>query len=183
MSYAPRPNSFPSCTRGAWGASMPATPTVSTWALSSSARPPPLPRARAITLGRPGAGSTTSTSRPRSSHQRATNRTISASPAPPGTSDGLTESIETSLAASSVSPASAKREDARREDAGIPRVVDPDGRDGHARRQLHDREQRVEPVEDRQGRTERDADHRQVGVRGNDAGKGRREPRPSDQHA
>ena len=42
-----------------------------------------------------------------------------------------------------------QREDARREHCRVLRVVDADRRDGHARRHLHDREQRVEPVASR----------------------------------
>ena len=52
---------------------------------------------RGITFGQPGSTSATSTSRPRCSSQWPTNRAISASPAPPGTSRGLTESIDTQL--------------------------------------------------------------------------------------
>ena len=47
-------------------------------------------------------------------------------------------------------PALGDREDARSEHRCVLRVVDADGRDGHARRHLHDREQCVESVEDAQ---------------------------------
>src|SRR3954451_23715067 len=85
--------------RGSNGASMPATPTVSRWPLRSSEWPPPDPRRRAITLGRPSPR--TSTSSPRRPHQSATRSAASRSPAPPATSAGLTESIATSRDASS----------------------------------------------------------------------------------
>src|SRR5215213_54206 len=68
---------------------------------SISERPPPLPRAIATTLGRPGAASSSSTSRPASRIQSATNAATSRSPAPPGTRSGFTESIDTSVATSS----------------------------------------------------------------------------------
>src|SRR5258708_5523429 len=75
-------------------------------ALSISERPPPDPRATAITLGRPGAASSSVTSRPCCLSQPATNCAIAASPAPPGTRSGLTESLATnwlnSVAASSI---------------------------------------------------------------------------------
>ncbi len=82
---------------------MPATPTVSRCAFNRSDRPPPPPRLVAITLGR--SSPTTSTSKPRPAHQSATNIASSRSPFPPGMSSGLTESIATSRAASSVSSA------------------------------------------------------------------------------
>ena len=65
-----------------------------------SEAPPPRPGATATTLGRPGAASTRSTSRPASPSQPATKSAISSSPAPPGTRSGFTESIETSSATS-----------------------------------------------------------------------------------
>ena len=58
--------------------------------------------------------------------------------------------------------ADADREDPRCEHGRVLRVVDADGRDRHARRHLHDREQRVEAVEHRHRRAQRDADHRQL---------------------
>ena len=67
-----------------------------------SEAPPPVPRATPTTLGRPAGGSSTVTSSPCSVSQAATNAAISASPAPPGTSAGLTESIATSCASRSV---------------------------------------------------------------------------------
>ena len=111
MSYAPRPYRRPFSTRGSNGASIPATPTVSRCALSSSERPPPLPRAIAIdarALRRPdeldveaGALGTS----------RATKCASSRSPAAPAMSAGLTESIATRRAARSVSAASATNGD------------------------------------------------------------------------
>ena len=67
-----------------------------------SEAPPPVPRATPTTLGRPAGGSSTVTSSPCSVSQAATNAAISASPAPPGTSAGLTESIATNSASRSV---------------------------------------------------------------------------------
>ena len=58
----------------------------------------------------------------------------------------------------------------------------PDAGDRHARRHLHDREQRVEPVEHALRRAERHADHRQVGVRGDDARQRGGEAGAADQH-
>src|SRR5436309_15029752 len=75
---------------------MPVTPTVSRCALSISERPPPPPRSVATTLGRPGSGSTSSTSRPASINQPATKEASAASPAAPATSSGLIESMATS---------------------------------------------------------------------------------------
>ena len=54
------------------GSSMPATPTVSRCAFSSSQRPPPRPRRRRTRTADPATGSTTSTSRPARSSQPAT---------------------------------------------------------------------------------------------------------------
>ena len=50
-------------------------------------------------------------------------------------------------------------------------------------RHLHDREQRVEPVEHALRRAQRDADHRQVGVRGDDARQRGGEAGAADQDA
>src|SRR5262245_56835158 len=80
---------------------MPVTPTVSMCAFSISERPPPRPRATPITFGRPGAASSTVTSSPASRSQPATNRATSPSPAAPGSSTGLIESIATRFDASS----------------------------------------------------------------------------------
>src|SRR6266542_4135796 len=80
---------------------MPSTPTVSRCALSSSERPPPVPRATPTTLGRPSTGSSIVTSSPAARSQPATKPAIAASPAPPGTRSGLTESISTSRLKSS----------------------------------------------------------------------------------
>ena len=82
--------------RGSKGASMAPAPTVSRCPQRSSERPPPLPVAEATTLGRPGVASTSSTSRPASRAQSATKAATSLSPAAPGSSEGLIESIATS---------------------------------------------------------------------------------------
>ena len=74
-------------------------------------------------------------------------------------------------------------EDPRREDRRVPRAVDRDARDRHARRHLRDREQRVEPAADALRRAQRDADHRQVAVGGDDPGKRGRHPGAGDDHA
>ena len=71
------------------------------WALSISVRPPPDPRATPITLGRPGAASSTVTSSPASRSQPATKAASSTSPALPSTSPGLVESMRTRAAVSS----------------------------------------------------------------------------------
>ena len=52
-------------------------------------RPPPLPRARPTAFGRPGSASAHVHLEPAGSSQPPTNRAISASPAPPGTSAGV----------------------------------------------------------------------------------------------
>lgn len=71
-------------------------------AFRSRARPPPLPRATATTFDRPGAASPTDTSTPARSSHSATKRAIAASRAPPGISDGLTESIATNRRSNSI---------------------------------------------------------------------------------
>ncbi len=101
MSYDPRPWRRPPSSLPASGSVIPATPTVSVCALRISVRPPPLPRATAVTLGRPGAGSVRDVSSPARSHHSATNRATPASPDPPGTTSGLIDSMATSCAASS----------------------------------------------------------------------------------
>src|SRR5579862_527998 len=116
MSYAPRPYKRPSSTRGSSGPSMPPNPTVSKCPLSRSERPPPVPRRTATTLGR--SSPTISVSRPWSSHQFATSAAASPSPRPPGTSDGLTESTETSRVARST--ISSRRSTTRRLVLGDP---------------------------------------------------------------
>src|SRR3954447_4625519 len=83
---------------------MPSVVTVSRWPQSSSVRPPPVPRAPTTTLGRPGVASSVCASRPASPAHAVTNAAASRSPAPPGTSEGLTESIATSAWISSTSP-------------------------------------------------------------------------------
>src|SRR5436190_1443418 len=57
---------------------MPSTPTVSTWPHSRSVRPPPVPGARTITLGRPGVASRRSASSPASRAPAATAGVIAA---------------------------------------------------------------------------------------------------------
>src|SRR3954471_454569 len=81
---------------GACGSVMPSTLTVSVCPQSISVRPPPVPRARISTLGRPGVSSRRSASSPASRAQPSTRVAISLSPAPPVTSDGFTESTATS---------------------------------------------------------------------------------------
>ena len=103
MSYAPRPYRRSPSIRGSCGSLIPSTPTVSVWPHSSSVRPPPEPGARTTTLGRPGVASSTSASSPPVRAQSAMNAAMAVSPAAPGTSAGLTESIATSRASSSVS--------------------------------------------------------------------------------
>ncbi len=71
MSYAPRPCRRSPSMRGECGSSIPSTPTVSMCPQSSSVRPPPLPRLRTITLGRPSAASSHSDSSPASAAQSA----------------------------------------------------------------------------------------------------------------
>src|SRR4051794_15312013 len=83
---------------------MPSVVTVSRWPQRSSVRPPPVPRARTRTVGRPGVASSVCASRPASRAHAATNAAASRSPEPPGTSDGLTESIATSAWISSTRP-------------------------------------------------------------------------------
>ena len=64
-------------------------------------RPPPVPRATPITFGRPAAASSMWTSSPACSSHSASTFATAASPPPVETRVGLTESIETSRAASS----------------------------------------------------------------------------------
>src|SRR4051794_38390569 len=87
--------------RGSCGRDIPATLTVSVCAHSISDAPPPCPRATPTTLGR-SPGPSSETSRPRSRSQSATKPAISRSPAAPGTSAGLTESIDTRSASRSM---------------------------------------------------------------------------------
>ena len=76
---------------------------------ASSVRPPPVPRARTTTLGRPGSRSIVSASRPFASAHCETNRAISRLARAAGTSDGFTESIATSSASRSVRSSMAHR--------------------------------------------------------------------------
>ena len=101
MSYAPRPSSRSPSGRASNGSNIPPTPTVSRCPHSSSVRPPPLPGARTITLGRAGSPATVSTDSPASVAHADTNSAIARSPAPPSTSDGFTESMLTSEETSS----------------------------------------------------------------------------------
>ncbi len=96
MSCEPRPYSRPSRSTGSNGAGMPSTPTVSMCPHSISVRPGSPPSSTPITFGRPGAASCISTPSPSPRMCTAMASAICASPAAPGTSDGLTESIETS---------------------------------------------------------------------------------------
>src|SRR5215203_7235707 len=75
---------------------MPSTPTVSRWPQNMSVGPGCLPSSTPTTLGRPGSISCSSTSSPQLRIDAATAAATWPSPAPPGTSEGLTESIETS---------------------------------------------------------------------------------------
>ena len=77
---------------------------------------------------------------------------------------------------------SLRAQDPDRERGGVPRVVDADRRDRDAGRHLRDREQGVEAVEHAEARPERDADHRQVGVRGDGSRQRRGEPGAADEH-
>ena len=74
------------------------------------------------------------------------------------------------------------REDPGGEHGGVPRVVDADAGDRHAGRHLGDREQRVEAARDRRPARQRHADHRQVAVRGDDAGQRGRQAGAGDDH-
>ena len=81
---------------GSKGAVIPSTPTVSMWPQSISVRPGASRLATTpTTFGRPGATSVTSTSMPAAVSADAIRSATPASPAPPGTSEGLTESIAT----------------------------------------------------------------------------------------
>ena len=107
MSYPPLPYRRPASIRGENGSAIPSTPTTSMCAFRSSerpSRPPPVPTARAITFGRPGAASCTETSSPARSSHPAANAATCASPAPPGTRSGLIESMATRLERSSATP-------------------------------------------------------------------------------
>src|SRR5437016_2521442 len=81
MSQAPRPYTRPSRTTGENGSAIPPAPTVSMCALSIRLRPPPVPCSTPTTLGRPGTGSTISTSRPASPSHDETNFAIAVGPA------------------------------------------------------------------------------------------------------
>src|SRR5688572_11413405 len=95
MSCEPRPYTRPLRTSGSNGRAMPATPTVSVWPHSISARPGERPFSTPTTLGRPGAASVTCTSRPIDRISSVNRRAMASSPAAPGTSDGFTESMAT----------------------------------------------------------------------------------------
>jgi len=71
-----------------------------------------------------------------------------------------------------------QRKDARGEKRGVRGAADRHRRDRDAGRHLRDREQRVEPVEG--ARLDRDADHRQVGLRRNHSREMRRAARAGD---
>src|SRR5215469_2119178 len=74
---------------------MPVTPTVSMCPFRSRERPPPVPGTLAMTLILFGRGSSSSTLAPAFLSHSAIYAAILASPAPPGTSSGFTESMET----------------------------------------------------------------------------------------
>src|SRR6266581_8433619 len=103
---------------------MPATPTVSRWPFRRSERPPPLPRRRAMMLGR--SSPTISTSKPCPRHHSATTLAASRSPAPPETSVGLTESVATRRDASSTISFTAPLRDRHplQHDRDVQRVVE-----------------------------------------------------------
>src|SRR5947209_7810950 len=93
MSQAPRPYTRPSRTTGENGSAIPPAPTVSMCALSIRLRPPPVPCSTPTTLGRPGTGSTISTSRPASPSHEEANFGIAVSPLPDATRSGFTDSV------------------------------------------------------------------------------------------
>ena len=95
MSWAPRPYRRPSRWTGSNGAVIPSTPTVSVWPQNIRDRPAARPSRTPTTLGRPGAASCNSTSIPIRRIASETAAATAASPAAPGTSNGLTESIAT----------------------------------------------------------------------------------------
>ena len=80
---------------GSKGEAMPSTPTVSVWPHSIRARPGALPSMTPTTFGRPGPASVNSTSTPPARRAAAIRSATAASPAPPETSEGLTESMAT----------------------------------------------------------------------------------------
>src|SRR5579872_104784 len=84
---------------------MPPRPTVSTWALSMRLCPPPDPGMRPRAFGRPTAASSVQASIPVLRSHSATKVEIASSPAPPGTSDGLTDSMATKLVSRSTTEA------------------------------------------------------------------------------
>ena len=102
MSLEPRPWSRPSSRRGAKGAFIPTTPTVSVWPLSIRVRPGPSPTL-AITLGRPPPASCSSTMIPSVRRSRAAIASaIFRSPSAPGTRSGLIDGMRISSASASV---------------------------------------------------------------------------------
>src|SRR5215469_436301 len=101
-SAAPSPYMRPPSTRGRSASSgQPSYPTVSLCAFKHSVGPPPVPRSRARTFGRPGSTSTISTSAAVRSSQSAMNAATLASPDPVGISQGVTDSIRTSAPSNS----------------------------------------------------------------------------------
>ena len=102
MSCAPRPKSLPSRRTGSKGAAMPSTPTVSLCPQSMRAGPPRAPSMTPKTFGRPGAAGATRTSSAEARISAAIRSAIAPSPAPPGTSEGFTESIATRSRSSSI---------------------------------------------------------------------------------
>ncbi len=102
MSKAPRPWRRPSSIRGSRPPRS-GSPggTVSRCPSRRIVRPPPVPRAVARTVGRPGVPSRTRTSKPRARSHAATCAATAVSPAAPGTRSGLVESMRISSAARS----------------------------------------------------------------------------------
>ena len=98
----PRPYSRPSSTRGVSGSAIPVCRRCPCGHSSSSVRPPPVPRALAITFGRPGAASLELDLEPGAARPLGDERRDLDSPAPPR--PGLTESIETSRRAAGGRP-------------------------------------------------------------------------------
>ncbi len=99
MSHVPRPYMRPSRTAGTKPSG--AAPTTSVCPQNISDRPPPVPRSRPTTFGRPGATSHMSTSSPAACMRAATIAATAPSPAPPGSRPGFVESAATSCARSS----------------------------------------------------------------------------------
>ena len=98
----------------------------------------------------------------------------------PGVAGDHAASLEAPLAGTR--RLSALAENPGRKYRGVLRVVDPDRRDRDAGRHLNDREKRVEPIEDAHRGAERDADHRQLRMSGDDTRERGRKTGSADQH-